>query len=315
MKQRRQLPTLGALRVFEAAAHHGSFKDAAAELAVTPTSVSHQVRSLEAQLGVRLFDRFNRRVALTPAGMALAGSLTGALDTMDDAVALARAAGGQTREERLVVAGNPGLLDCWLRARLAGFRRKHPEIALELIPSDETAAMLGGRADIALHFGLAPSPPLAGRRLCGTSNFPVCNPALAATLKGPADLAGQTFLHEHSPSWWGEWLAASGAAAGEGWRRGPVFHSSALVIESAVAGDGVAMADELIAGDHLLAGRLVKPFALTLPARGALYLAWPEKRTLTQAEEQFAAWLAAELETFAGVAAAWARQEPYFQAA
>jgi len=311
MKRRRNLPTLGALRVFEAAAHHGSFKDAAAELAVTPTSVSHQIRSLEAQLGVRLFDRFNRRVALTPAGTALARSLTGALDAMDTAVTQARASGGQEAEDRLVVAGNPGLLDCWLRARLAGFRRRHPGITLELIPSDETATMLAGRADIALHFGLAPPPPLAHRLLCGTANFPVCCPTLAAGLTSPADLAGQTFLHEHSPEWWGAWLTAAGASPGEGWQRGPVFHSSALVIESAVAGDGVAMGDELIAGDHLLAGRLVKPFALTLETRAALFLVWPGKRALTGSEAVFAAWLAEELETFAGVAETLARQEAF----
>ena len=178
MKRRRNLPTLGAMRVFEAAARHGSFKDAAAELAVTPTSVSHQVRSLEAQLGLPLFERFNRRVTLTPAGAALAEALTGALDTMDEAVALARGTAGQAREERLVVAGNPGLLDCWLRARLPGFGRRHPEIALELIPSDETAAMLAGRADIALHFGSPPSPPLAARLLWRTVYFPVCRPLL-----------------------------------------------------------------------------------------------------------------------------------------
>ena len=311
MKRRRNLPTLGAMRVFEAAARHGSFKDAAAELAVTPTSVSHQVRSLEAQLGLPLFERFNRRVTLTPAGAALAEALTGALDTMDEAVALARGTAGQAREERLVVAGNPGLLDCWLRARLPGFGRRHPEIALELIPSDETAAMLAGRADIALHFGSPPSPPPAARLLWRTVYFPVCSPALAAALRQPADLAGQTFLHEQSPAWWGAWLAAAGGAVGDAWRRGPVFHSSALAIESAVAGDGIAMADELIAGDHLLAGRLVKPFALTLESGDGLYLAWPGKRALGPAEEHFSAWLGGELEAFSAVAAVLLRQETF----
>lgn len=311
MTRRRNLPNLGALRVFEAAARLGSFKDAAYELSVTATSVSHRMRALEAELGVALFERFNRRIVLTEAGRGLAASLTGTLDAIEAAVSEARAAGDAGSDDRLVVAGNPGLLDCWLRARLSGLRRSHPEITLELIPSDDTVAMLAGRADIALHFGKPPPPSLSRRRLWRSSEFPVCAPALAARLKEPSDLAGETFLHEQSLEWWGAWLAKAGVKAGEGWRRGPVFHSSALVIESAVAGDGVAMADELIAGDHLLAGRLVKPFAVTLQGGGELYLAWSREHTLSQGEERFVMWLGEELQAFAGIAELLARQEPF----
>lgn len=308
MTRRRRLPTLGTLRAFEAAARHGSFKAAAGELGVTPTSISHQVRSLEEQLGTALFERFNRRVVLTRPGTILAEALTRALDDVDAAVNQVR---GEGAEDRLVVAGNPGLLDCWLRARLSRFRAAHPALALELIPSDATAAMLAGRADIALHFGAPPPSPLQGRLMHRTVDFPVAAPALGAGLRTPADLAACTFLHEQSPDWWGEWLSAAAAEIGSAWRRGPVFHSSALAIESAVAGDGVAMADELLAGDHLLAGRLVKPFGLSIDQGSGLYLAWSAGRALRPAEEHFADWLAAELARFAGEARRLVGQEPF----
>ncbi len=311
MKRRRNLPSLGALRAFEAAARHGSFKQAAEELAVTPTSISHQVRSLEEQLGTRLFARFNRRVELTEAGRALAASLTRAFDTMDAAVVQVREGGPMQAEQRLVVAGNPGLLDCWLRARLPGFARDHPEIALELIPSDDTAAMLAGPADIALHFGLERPAGFGSRRLWSTCDFPVCAPSLASDLREPADLGGHTFLHEQSLDWWSAWLAAAQADIGQGWRRGPVFHSSALAIESAVAGDGIAMADELLAGDHLMAGRLVKPFGLTMHAGSALYLAWPAGTEPGETEERFAAWLSGQLQQFEATAQRLCRQKPF----
>lgn len=308
MSPRRRLPSLSALRAFEAAARHESFKRAAAELGVTPTSVSHQVKGLEAELGVRLFERLNRQVRLTAAGRVLAGPLTRALDAMDDAVGRARGAAG---DDRLVVAGNPGLFDCWLRARLARFRERHPEIALELVPSDDTAGELAGRADLALHFGAAPGRPFQAETLARTRYFPVCSPALAAHLAEPADVVGHTLLHEGSPDWWGDWLAAAGLGHVEGWRAGPVFHSSALAIESAVAGDGIALADQLIAGDHLAAGRLVKPFAATPESAAALYLAWPAERALDDRERAFADWVRAELEAFAPVMERLARPEPY----
>jgi len=306
---RRRLPTLASLSAFEAAARHGSFKDAADELAVTPTSISHQVKALEDQLGLRLFDRFNRRVELTRDGRELAAALTESFDLMDHAVRRLRGEGGETR--RLVVVGNPGLLDCWLRARLHRLRETHPGLALELIPSDDTERHLIDGADLALHFGRPPGRGYRSRLLCRTHGFPVCTPDIAVSLSHPSDLLGAVLLHEASLDWWRHWLWDAGCHAGGRALQGPVFHSSALVIESAVAGDGVALGDELIAGDHLVAGRLVKPFAHVLSSDAAVHAVWSGPRELSDREAALLDWIDQELQAFGPVMATLRSSEPY----
>tara|TARA_B100000686_G_scaffold256087_1_gene267678 strand:+ start:703 stop:1155 length:453 start_codon:yes stop_codon:yes gene_type:complete len=149
-------------------------------------------------------DRFNRRVALTRSGRELAESLTGAFDSMD--LAVRRAVGEEGDDRRLVLVGNPGLLDCWLRARLSRFRQAHPEIALELIPSDDSAHHLNERSDLALHFGQPLGAGWASERLCPCHVFPVCSPAMADRFTKPEDLMKSVLLHEASPKWWRQWF-------------------------------------------------------------------------------------------------------------
>lgn len=314
----RRLPTLSALRAFEAAARHGSFKLAAHELAVTPTSISHQVKSLEEQLGLKLFERFNRRVELTSAGEHYVATLTRAFDDIDAATRQLSAHGkAEEGGERLVIVSNPGFVDCWLRARLADFQARHPGLWPEIISSDATREALAGGAHMAIHYG----HPLNGLRcelLTKTNYFPVCSPRL---MEGPypltslANLRHHTLLHEDATRHWGQWLKDAGAPAGIDWRAGPVFHSSVLVIETAVAGQGVAMADELIAGDHLEAGRLVKPFGLTLGSAPACYIVAPRGGAVPQGMAVFRDWLIDQIARFKPVMDDLARNEPYCRSA
>ena len=279
---KRRLPTLSSLRAFEAAARCGSFKLAAQELGVTPTSISHQVKSLEEQLGLKLFERFNRRVDLTEAGEHYVGALTKAFDGIDTATQqLGSTRDGDSPAQRLVIACNPGFVDCWLRARLTDFQARFPGIWPEIIPTDAVREQLAKGAHLAIHHG-SPLNGLACELLTRTKYFPVCSPNL---LEGPRalmtldDLRHHTLLHEAATKGWENWLRSAGAPGDIDWRAGPVFHSSVLVIETAVAGHGVGMADELIAGDHLESGRLVKPFALTPDASQSSYLVLPEPQT------------------------------------
>ena len=315
---RRRLPTLSALRAFEAAARHGSFKLAAHELAVTPTSISHQVKSLEEQLGMKLFDRFNRRVELTQAGEHYVATLTRAFDDIDAATRqLSEYGKGEESGQRLVIVCNPGFVDCWLRARLADFQSRYPGLWPEIISSDATREVLAGGAHMAIHYG----HPLNGLRcelLTKTTYFPVCSPKL---LEGPhpltslGNLRHHTLLHEAAPQHWGQWLRDAGAPAGIDWRAGPVFHTSVLAIETAVAGQGVAMADELIAGDHLSAGRLVKPFGLTLDAAQACYLVAPRGSETPAGIDVFSEWLMDQIAQFKPVMDGLAKNEPYVRKA
>lgn len=159
---KRCLPTLSSLRAFEAAARWGSFKDVAGELSVTPTLISHQVRSLEDQLGVQLFERFNRRVELTPEGRVYAATLSRAFDDINDVTGQLRP---DSRDDagprRLVIVGNPGFIDCWLHARLIRFWQKNLDVSLELIPDDVREHQLRNQADIAIHYGFAPPQAFA----------------------------------------------------------------------------------------------------------------------------------------------------------
>jgi LysR family glycine cleavage system transcriptional activator len=309
------LPTLSSLRAFEAAARHGSFKLGAHELGVTPTSISHQVKSLEDQLGVKLFERFNRRVELTRAGEHYARALTSAFDGIDGATrTLAAMANREAASERLVIACNPGFIDCWLRARLADFQARHPGIWPEIISTDAIREALAKGAQLGIHHGQL----LRGvdcELLTDTRFFPVCSPDLLNgehALRTPADLRHHTLLHEASTSHWGAWLRAAGAPAEIDWRAGPVFHSSVLVIETAVAGQGVGLGDELIAGDHLEAGRLVKPFAATPTSTEASYLVAPDAGAgMSTAARVFRDWLVGQIAAFRPLMARIRRLEPF----
>ena len=313
----RRLPTLSSLRAFEAAARYGSFKLAAHELGVTPTSISHQVKALEDQFGLRLFDRFNRRVELTRSGEHYARALTDALDAIEAATRrLGALADSGAPSQRLVIACNPGFVDCWLRARLAGFQAHHPGIWPEIISTDAIREALAKGADLAIHHGRL-LDGLESELLTGTTYFPVCSPALldgSRALRTPADLRHHTLLHESSTEFWGRWLQQAGAPSDIDWRAGPVFHSSVLVIDTAVAGHGVGLADELIAGDHLVAGRLVKPFALTPPSSEASYVVLPKARTASPATTVFRDWLVAEMARFRPLMEQIARNEPFVRA-
>lgn len=310
---KRRLPTLSSLRAFEAAARWGSFKDAAGELSVTPTSISHQVRSLEEQLGVRLFDRFNRRVALTSEGRVYAATLSRAFDEIDDATAqLRHVPGDDAGPRRLVIVGNPGFIECWLHARLIGFRQENPGISLELIPDDATEHHLRNRADIAIHYGFAAPQAFASEHLSATTVFPVCSPELLRgpdEIRHPSDLARLTLLHEGSTQSWMRWLTEAGGKGVDG-RAGPVFHTSALVMESALAGEGVALADGLIGGDHLLAGRLVKPFAHVSATTFGCYLVFGPEMQGQPHVVAFRDWLVGEIAKFSPAMDRFAAPEP-----
>jgi LysR family glycine cleavage system transcriptional activator len=310
------MPTLSSLRAFEAAARWCSFKDAAVELGVTPTSISHQVRSLEDQLGVGLFDRLNRRVALTQQGTMFAATLSSAFDAIDTAARDLRVARAEAEpaESRLVIVGNPGFIDCWLHARLIGFRRGHPDRSLEIIPDDATEHHLRNRADLAIHYGFAPPQAFESEHLSTTAIFPVCSPRLiegAHALRQPHDLAHHTLLHESSTQFWKRWLTEAGCSDSVEGGAGSVFHTSALVMDSAVAGEGVALTDGLIAGDHLLAGRLVKPFAHVSKTTFSCYLVFASGRRDRAEVRAFRDWLLAQTQDFKAVMEHLARPESF----
>lgn len=271
---------LNPLRVFEACARHGSFLRAAEELAITPGAVSRQIKTLEAELEVRLFDRFNRAVRLTESGRQLATGVRQGFSTLQASVDAVRS----RRDAPLVVSVVHSLAAKWLVPRLQHFQQRHPEVQILIDASDAPADLARDGVDVAIRLGRGPYPGLHATHLIETVLVPVCSPDLLARL-GPFDtahdLARAPLLHDvrmaqNEPTW-PEWLAAAGAAEADT-GTGPQFSNSYLAIEAALTGRGVALAQEAMVLDDLASGRLVKPFGVTLESPFSHWvLSLPEK--------------------------------------
>jgi LysR family transcriptional regulator, glycine cleavage system transcriptional activator len=213
----RRLPPLNALRAFEAAARLTSFQAAAAELNVTPAAVSHQIKALEAHLGVPLFKRLNREVRLTDAGRACLPGLRDGFDRIAEAVDSIRPGRGGGI---LTVTAAPSIAGKWLLPRIDGFRTRHPAIDVRIDAAIHTVDFSRADVDVALRYGAGHYPGLYTELLMRTEVFPVCAPELTRGKKGlkaPADLRHHTLIHEDEinpdPSCptWAMWLRAAGA--------------------------------------------------------------------------------------------------------
>ena len=296
---RDRLPPLSALRVFEAAARHESFKQAAEELFVTPGAVSQQIRLLEEHVGVELFVRDGRRVVLSDAGKASAAILREAFEKMFEATRLMKA--GVTKG-RVTVSAAPSFAAKWLMPRLHDFSAANPDIdvwvSADMAPVDFAVTDI----DLAVRYGNGHYPNLHVEHLLAESVVPVCSPLLfeAAPIRKAADLEHHVLLHdvgfETDPSCpdWAMWLKAHGVEGVDA-TRGPRFNQSSMVIEAAVAGRGVALAKRTIAEADLQSGRLkVLLDEKDAPLRYGYYLVWPQTREPGPGQVRFMDWLRAE---------------------
>ncbi len=313
MRPLQSLPSLNALRVFEAVARHLSFAQAADELHVTPGAVSHQIAALEATLGVTLFKRGARAISLTRAARASLPKLTQAFHALREALRLLQS-DEQARVLTLGVA--PAFATRWLLPRLAQFATAHPEIELRLATGlglidavrPEASVSLGetsdhgATADLAIRFGRGSYPGCRSDKLFDVSVTPVCSPRLMTgphALRSPADLRHHLLLHDDTVYFdddrpdWKVWLEAA-SARGVDAMRGARFSHTGLALDAAVDGLGVALGIPLLTADDVAAGRLVAPFALELPSHFAYHLVYPEDSAERPALTAFREWLLAE---------------------
>lgn len=281
---RAQLP-LNALRAFEASARHLSFTRAAIELCVTQGAVSHQVAALEKRLGVPLFRRLPRGLALTDEGAALVPVVADAFDTVGATLDLY--AGGRRRE--VLTIGVIGTFATgWLLARLDDFTRAHPQVDLRVMTNNNRVDLAGEGLDYAIRYGDGAWHGTQADPIMAAPLTPLCAPAVAARLKAPADLARETLLRSYRPDEWPRWFAAAGAPCPP--LRGPVFDSSALMAAAAMSGLGVALAPAAMFARDLAAERLVQPFPVTLDA-GRYWLTRLMSRRESAAMGAFREWL------------------------
>lgn len=298
-----RLPPLNALRAVEVSARRSSFRLAAEELGVTPAAISQQVRGLERQLGIALFHRRVRSLELTDAGRAALPHLTDGFERLLAGVEAMRLA---DRLDFLTVSVAPSFGARWLVPRLERLRDAHPEFEVRIDAKDALANFAADGVDVAVRYGRGPYPPLVVECLMGVNAFPVCSPALLAArapLERPADLAGWPLLHasgaeapDAAPGW-PMWLRAAGAD-GVDPGPGPRFGSDSMLVEAALAGQGVALASDALAGDALAAGRLVRPFQPALFEQTAFcyHLVYPERHRTTAKVQAFRDWLFDEIE-------------------
>lgn len=267
--EHRDLPPLSALRAFEAAARRASFKAAAAELYVTPTAISHQLRQLEDWLGVRVLDRSPRAVALTPAGTELYDAVAAGLSEIGRVAS--RLKNGPL-PATLTLSATSGFLSQWLVPRLAEIQRVLPALDLRLHAADAVVPLAAGRVDVAIRYGTGPYPAAQTTVLRADHFAPVCSPRLGVTRTG--DLRRAKLLHlegtrvpRPTPTW-ARWCAHAGIAR-VNTDAGLRFTSSLHAAQAAIAGQGIALVSLVLVADALASGLLIQPFAPVL--RGATY--------------------------------------------
>ena len=290
-----RLPSLNGLRAFEAAARHLSFTRAASELNVTQTAISHQIRRLEQELGVRLFVRQNRALELTAEARDYLPGIRAAFNDLRLATdRLLR----RDDDHVLTISTLASLAAKWLLPRLATFQEAHPGIDVRITTSTALVDFRTGDVDAAIRYGRGHWPGLRADWLMADELFPVCSPALLTgdkPLRCPEDLANQTLLHTSGgyDDDWRLWLTAAGLPTNISKPHGVTFDLILMVVQAAIDGIGVAIGRTSYVQDDIAKGRLVVPFKIALPADAGFYLVSPEGRADTPKLAAFREWIVA----------------------
>ena len=293
----RRLPSLNALRAFEAAARHLSFTRAAGELNVSQAAVSQQIKLLEERLGEPLFRRRHRGLELTDVGQAYLPPVRAAFDRLERATEQLFA-GARTRV--LSVRVSTSFATLWLVPRLSLFRAAHPGIEVHLITAKHYHEFTGDNVDVEILYGRSNRPGRRTDEVIGGDLFPVCHPRLLqgpGALCRPADLAGHTLLHVTGyVEDWHTWLRAAGVE-GVDPARGIQFDASVTALQAAIDGLGIALGRAPLVADDLAAGALAAPFDVTVPLDTAYYLVCPATDAERPPLAAFRQWLLAEAQS------------------
>ena len=299
----RSLPGTRALRTLVSAGRHLNFTRAADELGLTPAAVSYQIKEIEDQLGVKLFIRSSRSIHLTPEGEVLLEASAEALDIVNRATARVRRM-SRTTTTQLKVTVDPHFATKWLMRRVDSFRKLNPGIELRFEVSYQVREFDVDDIDIAIRYGGGKYPGLAANRLFENVVVPVCSPRLLKSgrpLAEPRDLMHHTLAHiewsRQGVTWpnWQMWMAAAGITDFDD-SRVVVFGTSSDAVESALAGEAVALADFAMIANDLSEGRLVRPFQLSIkaPAEFAYFLVYPTGSAADPRIVAFREWLLSE---------------------
>lgn len=310
-----RLPPLSAMRAFEAASRHLSFKKAAEELHVTPAAISQQIKALEDYLGVQLFCRLTRALEITPQGAAMLPKVRQGFECFAAAVDCTR----QPGEGVLTVTAPPSFAARWLVPRLPRFAALHPEVKLRLSSSgdavdrrgetrflaDEAADLRVASSTLAIRYGTGKYPGFHVEQILAPDCVPVCSPLLPTAerpLRTPADLCRHVLIHdetiddqEHQPNW-REWLSHAGVSGVDA-EGGPRFSNAVLAVEAALDGQGVALALKPLVEADVAAGRLLVPFKMSVPSPYSYFLVMRKVVADRGSAAAFRNWLLAEAQS------------------
>jgi len=300
-KRPRRLPSLNALRAFWAAARHRSFAAAADELHVTASAVSLQIRQLEEELDFKLFERTPKGLVLTPQGARLLPGITQAFEHLKGTIAAID--DGAPGAGSLSISVAPSFATKWLLPRLGGFLDRNPDVQVDVKANIELTDFARDEVDLAIRYGSGTYPGLTVELLLEDRMFPVCSPELLMRYgqRNPARVFSEApLLHDVSvdrdpadPSW-KMWLKASGLEEID-WRKGPRFNQTALALDAALAGLGIALAPAALVATDLAAGRLVRLANEEWKGGFAYYLVHPADKAGLPALQRFKSWLRAAL--------------------
>jgi LysR family glycine cleavage system transcriptional activator len=286
------LPSLTGLRTFEVAARHMSFTLAAAELNVTQTAVSHQIRRLEQQLGIPLFIRRNRALLLTREARDYLPSIRSAFEDLRRATERLRRS---HHDGVLTISTTASLATKWLVSRVAAFQDANPGIEVRITTSANLVDFRRDEVDLAVRYGRGSWLGLRADWLMADHSFPVCSPELPSEskpLRRPEDLAHHTLLHTMvSREDWQLWLTASGLPLSIAARRGLMFDQGFMAIQAAMEGLGVALGRTHLVEADIAAGRLIAPFDMLLPQDAGYYVVTPEATADAPKIRLFREWL------------------------
>jgi LysR family glycine cleavage system transcriptional activator len=282
-----RIPPLHALQALEAFARLGTVWEAAEDLGITRSAVSHRLAMLESSLGFELAARSGKGVALTPRGKRYAEDVRKSLALLSEAH---EDRAGKPVEGHLCISSTPGFASMWLCNHIASFYEQYPDLSLHIVTGSELDQATDLDVDLFIVFGEGSWPRHTVQHLYDVEFLPLCSPALQNMHDGlsrAADVLRHPLLHLRQTDEWRQWLAAELPGA----RSGVIFSDLMLVQTAAIAGQGIMMGDEITCAGALAAGQLVAPFSTKVKARGGYYLLRSRQRRPNAAMQAFTRWL------------------------
>jgi len=287
-------PSLNFLHTFESVARHLSFTNAAKELCLTQAAVSHQIRTLEEHLDIKLFHREKRKVFLSDEGQKLLPSVVSGLQGIADSLENIR---NYDAEDTIVVGVGSSFSANWLVHRLGAFYQKYPEVNLHMKISNNDLDFVADGTDLAVVWGKGDWQGLMCEQLMVVEFTPVCSPELlnkTHPLKTPDDLIHYPLLDDPDYNIWQEWFEKAGIQERK-YKRRTVIRDSNVLINSTLDGHGIALCAVGIVQEYLDSGRLIRPFDLSITGGGFYYLVYPEKALRKPLVRLFKTWLISEV--------------------